>query len=92
MHVVITGGGTGGHTSAGLAVAAALRARGDEVTWLGSRDGIEARRAPEAGIAFHSISVGKLRRYWDWQNVPDLAWRAPAGVVQSSRAAAPARA
>ena len=38
---------------------------------------------PEAGIAFHPISVGKLRRYWDWQNVPDLAWRAPAGVVQS---------
>ena len=83
MHVVITGGGTGGHTSAGLAVAAALRARGDEVTWLGSRGGIEARRAPEAGIPFHAISVGKLRRYWDWQNVPDLAWRAPAGVVQS---------
>ena len=83
MHVVITGGGTGGHTSAGLAVAAALRARGDEVTWLGSRDGIEARRVPEAGIPFHSISVGKLRRYWDWKNVPDLAWRTPAGVVQS---------
>jgi len=41
------------------------------------------RRAPEAGIPFHSISVGKLRRYWDWQNVPDLAWRAPAGVAQS---------
>ena len=85
MHVVVTGGGTGGHTSAGLAVAAALRARGDEVTWLGSRGGIEARRVPEAGIPFHSISVGKLRRYWDWKNVPDLAWRAPAGVVQSLR-------
>ena len=83
MRVIITGGGTGGHTSAGLAVAAALRARADEVAWIGSRDGVEARRAPEAGIAFHPISVGKLRRYWDWQNVPDLAWRAPAGVVQS---------
>ena len=32
MRVVITGGGTGGHTSAGLAVAAALRARGDDVS------------------------------------------------------------
>ena len=83
MRVVITGGGTGGHTSAGLAVAAALRARGDLVSWIGSRNGIEARRAPEAGIPFHPISVGKLRRYWDWENVPDLAWRAPAGVIQS---------
>ena len=73
-------------------MAAALRARGDEVPWIGSRGGIEARRVPEAGIPFHPISVGKLRRYWDWQNVPDLAWRAPAGVVQSLAAAAPARA
>jgi UDP-N-acetylglucosamine--N-acetylmuramyl-(pentapeptide) pyrophosphoryl-undecaprenol N-acetylglucosamine transferase len=27
--------------------------------------------------------VGKLRRYWDWQNVPDLAVRAPAGLARS---------
>ncbi|HYB43581.1 MAG TPA: UDP-N-acetylglucosamine--N-acetylmuramyl-(pentapeptide) pyrophosphoryl-undecaprenol N-acetylglucosamine transferase, partial [Candidatus Methylomirabilis sp.] len=26
---------------------------------------------------------GKLRRYWDWQNVPDLAYRAPAGIARS---------
>src|SRR5262245_24659376 len=84
MRVVITGGGTGGHTSAGLAVAAALRERGcEDVAWIGSREGTEARRAPEAGIAFHPISTGKLRRYWDWQNVPDLLWRAPAGVFEA---------
>ena len=29
--------------------------------------------------------MGKLRRYWDWQNVPDLAVRAPAGLAQSWR-------
>ena len=86
MRVVIAGGGTGGHTSAGLAVAAALRERGDtDVHWIGSRSGIEARRVPAAGLAFHPIAVGKLRRYWDWQNVPDLVCRAPAGVVQSWR-------
>src|SRR5262245_35130014 len=83
MRVIITGGGTGGHTSAGLAVASVLRTRGDAVFWIGSRGGIEARRAPEAGIPFHPISAGKLRRYWDWQNLPDLAWRAPTGVLQS---------
>jgi UDP-N-acetylglucosamine--N-acetylmuramyl-(pentapeptide) pyrophosphoryl-undecaprenol N-acetylglucosamine transferase len=38
---------------------------------------------PEAGVPFHVVSVGKLRRYWDWQNVPDLVWRAPAGAMQS---------
>jgi len=82
LRIVIAGGGTGGHTSAGLAVASALKERGvEEIHWIGSRTGIEARRVPEAGLPFHAIPVGKLRRYWDWQNVPDLAWRAPAGVA-----------
>jgi UDP-N-acetylglucosamine--N-acetylmuramyl-(pentapeptide) pyrophosphoryl-undecaprenol N-acetylglucosamine transferase len=85
VRVVIAGGGTGGHTSPGLAVAARLRAVGVDVHWIGSRQGIEARRVPEAGLPFHTIPVGKLRRYWDWQNVPDLAVRAPAGLAQAWR-------
>lgn len=85
MRVVIAGGGTGGHTSAGLAVAAALRAAQVDVHWIGSRHGIEAKRVPEAGLPFHAIPVGKLRRYWDWQNVPDLAVRAPVGVARAWR-------
>jgi len=85
VRVVIAGGGTGGHTSPGLAVAARLRAVGVDVHWIGSRQGIEARRVPEAGLPFHAIPVGKLRRYWDWQNVPDLAVRAPAGLAQAWR-------
>jgi len=85
VRVVIAGGGTGGHTSAGLAVSAALLERGAELHWIGSRGGIEARRVPEAGIPFHVIQTGKLRRYWDWQNIPDLLLRMPAGVLQSWR-------
>ncbi len=83
MRVVIAGGGTGGHTSAGLAVAEALAAGGAEVHWIGSHEGIEARRVPEAGVPFYSISTGKLRRYWDRKNVTDLLLRVPAGFVQS---------
>ena len=63
MRVVIAGGGTGGHTSAGLAVASALGKDGAEIHWIGSHEGLEARRAPEAGLAYHPISTGKLRRY-----------------------------
>jgi UDP-N-acetylglucosamine--N-acetylmuramyl-(pentapeptide) pyrophosphoryl-undecaprenol N-acetylglucosamine transferase len=85
MKIVIAGGGTGGHTSPGLAVAARLRERGVDVEWIGSKSGIEARRVPEAGVPFHTIPVGKLRRYWDWQNVPDLAVRAPAGLARAWR-------
>jgi UDP-N-acetylglucosamine--N-acetylmuramyl-(pentapeptide) pyrophosphoryl-undecaprenol N-acetylglucosamine transferase len=85
VRVVIAGGGTGGHTSAGLAVAAALAAGGAEVHWIGSHEGVEARRVPEAGLPFHPISTGKLRRYWDRRNVTDLLLRVPAGLVQSVR-------
>ena len=84
VRVVISGGGTGGHTSAGIAVAGALRERGvSDLRWIGSRAGIEASRVPAAGIAFHAVEAGKLRRYWDWKNVTDLGVRVPAGLVQS---------
>ena len=86
LRVVIAGGGTGGHTSAGLAVAAALERHGiSDVQWIGSRRGIEARRVPEAGLPYHAIATGKLRRYWDWRNVSDLGLRVPTGFLQSRR-------
>jgi UDP-N-acetylglucosamine--N-acetylmuramyl-(pentapeptide) pyrophosphoryl-undecaprenol N-acetylglucosamine transferase len=83
--VVIAGGGTGGHTSPGLAVAAVLRERAIACAWIGSQRGIEASRVPRQGIPFHAISTGKLRRYWDWHNVSDLAVNVPAGIVQARR-------
>jgi UDP-N-acetylglucosamine--N-acetylmuramyl-(pentapeptide) pyrophosphoryl-undecaprenol N-acetylglucosamine transferase len=78
----VAGGGTGGHTAAGLALAKALRARlGDGVrfAWIGSQTGIEATWVPAAGIPYHAIPTGKLRRQLAWRNVTDLAVRVPAG-------------
>ena len=83
--IVIAGGGTGGHTSPGLAVAALLRERGIACAWICSQTGLEARRAPEAGIRYHPIPTGKLRRAWAWQNVPDVLVNTPAGVVAAWR-------
>jgi UDP-N-acetylglucosamine--N-acetylmuramyl-(pentapeptide) pyrophosphoryl-undecaprenol N-acetylglucosamine transferase len=82
--VVIAGGGTGGHTSPGLAVAAVLRSRSISCAWIGSRAGIEARRVPETGIPYFAIPTGKLRRYWSWKNLTDVAVNVPAGVMRSS--------
>lgn len=83
--ILIAGGGTGGHTSPGLAVAAVLHARGLPHAWVGSRGGIEARLVPEHGIAYYTIPTGKLRRYWALQNLSDLAINVPAGVAVAGR-------
>lgn len=86
LRVVIAGGGTGGHTSAGLAIAAGLRARlgeGVELHWVGSDAGLEATRAPAAGIAYHAVPTGKLRRSLALRNLTDLGLRVPAGVLQA---------
>ena len=48
--LMVMAGGTGGHVYPALAVADAMRARGWEVFWLGTRSGLEARVVPEAGF------------------------------------------
>ena len=59
--VMITTGGTGGHIFPGLSVAAALRARGARVFWLGTREGMEQRLVPAQGVDFEGIDFGSVR-------------------------------
>jgi UDP-N-acetylglucosamine--N-acetylmuramyl-(pentapeptide) pyrophosphoryl-undecaprenol N-acetylglucosamine transferase len=53
----VTGGGTAGHIYPALTVAAQLAAERDEVSFVGTPDGLEARLVPEAGVRFHALAA-----------------------------------
>lgn len=80
--LVFTGGGTAGHVMPNLALAPRLRERGWELHYLGSGRGPERELAETAGIPFHGISAGKLRRYFDWHNFTD-PFRVLRGAAQA---------
>ncbi len=63
MRVVITGGGTGGHISPGLAIAEALTERMPEmqVLFIGG-NGLERRLVPEAGWPFARVAARQVPR------------------------------
>lgn len=61
MNVVIMAGGTGGHIFPALAAAEELRCDGDDIVWIGTRHGMEARLVPAADIPIHYIGVTGLR-------------------------------
>jgi UDP-N-acetylglucosamine--N-acetylmuramyl-(pentapeptide) pyrophosphoryl-undecaprenol N-acetylglucosamine transferase len=59
--LMVMAGGTGGHVYPALAVADALRARGWDVFWLGTKNGLEARVVPAAGIDMVWVSMSGVR-------------------------------
>jgi UDP-N-acetylglucosamine--N-acetylmuramyl-(pentapeptide) pyrophosphoryl-undecaprenol N-acetylglucosamine transferase len=79
--VAFAGGGTAGHVFPGLAVAARL---GTPIVWIGSSRGVEKQLVADAGIEFHGIPAGKLRRYLSLRNLTDVV-RTAAGVLASLR-------
>ncbi len=59
--IVIMAGGTGGHVFPALAVAQMLIEKGWQVSWLGTRKGLESRVIPEQGIEIDWLSVAGVR-------------------------------
>ena len=76
--VVIAGGGTGGHLYPGIALAKALMKHDTdiEITFIGTRQGIESRVLPREGFRLKTISSGGLLgkkglgRLFNWLKLP----------------------
>jgi len=69
--IVFTGGGSAGHVTPNIAIMNKLKEKGWDITYIGSRKGIEEDIITKENIPFHGISSGKLRRYFDWKNFSD---------------------
>lgn len=59
--LLIMAAGTGGHIFPGLAIADSMRARGWQVSWLGTRTGMEGELVPPRGIEMDTIDFTGLR-------------------------------
>ncbi|MEW2130407.1 undecaprenyldiphospho-muramoylpentapeptide beta-N-acetylglucosaminyltransferase [Streptomyces sp. NPDC005435] len=94
FRLIVTGGGTGGHTYPALTAIRTLQARlattgrALEVLWIGTSEGLEARVTRAEGIPFTTVATGKIRRssnplkMMSPANVRDMA-RVPLGVAQA---------
>ncbi len=85
MTIVFTGGGTVGHVSVNLALITHFVSKGWDVHYIGNKNGLEYKMVENIDkLTFHSISTGKLRRYFDLKNFTD-PFRVLKGIVQSKK-------
>ncbi len=79
MKILYSGGGTMGSVSPLIAIQQQLTINNQQSTiknvdslWLGTKNGPERNVVEKEGIKFQAIASGKLRRYFDVQNLIDI--------------------
>ncbi|GAA2748826.1 UDP-N-acetylglucosamine--N-acetylmuramyl-(pentapeptide) pyrophosphoryl-undecaprenol N-acetylglucosamine transferase [Kitasatospora cinereorecta] len=94
FRLIVTGGGTGGHTYPALTAVRTLQSRlmaagrALDVLWVGTATGLEARITAAEQIPFATVTTGKIRRSSNPlklaspANLKDMA-RVPLGVAQA---------
>ena len=83
--IILTGGGTAGHVTPNLALLPRLRAEGYEIHYIGTAEGIEKSLVGDLeGVTYHTISAGKLRRYFSLKNLTD-PFKVVGGIFQAKR-------
>lgn len=81
--IILTGGGSAGHVTPNLALIEKLKAAQWDIHYIGTANGIEKQLIAPTGITYHTISTGKLRRYFSWQNFID-PFKLIYGVIKST--------
>ena len=83
-HLLVMAAGTGGHIFPGLAIAETMRARGWQVSWLGTTHGMEAELVPLHGLPFDGINFSGLRGK-GWRHTVSGVFKMAASFVQCLR-------
>ncbi|MEE1199281.1 MAG: undecaprenyldiphospho-muramoylpentapeptide beta-N-acetylglucosaminyltransferase [Christensenellales bacterium] len=82
--IVLTGGGTAGHVTPNLALIPRLIQEGWDIHYIGAADSVEQSLVGEIPqVTYHTVAVGKFRRYFDLKNFTD-PFRVMKGVFQAS--------
>lgn len=88
IRVIITGGGSGGHTMPAISMVDSIKKYCEEINepceilYIGSNDGIEKKIAQKHNVNYKIISTGKFRRYFSFDNFFDI-FKVLNGVLQS---------
>ena len=81
--IVFTGGGSAGHVTLNLALIPWFIENGWEIDYIGSRGGMEEELVKKyKEVKYYSITTGKLRRYFSWQNFLDMV-KIPFGCLEA---------
>lgn len=81
--IVLTGGGTAGHVTPNMALIPRLIEDGWDVHYIGAANSVEESLVSALpGVTYHTVAVGKLRRYFDPKNFSD-PFRVIKGVAQA---------
>lgn len=87
MKILFTGGGTAGHLFPIIAIVREIRRKypdaGFKFFYVGPKDQFVSTLLSQEGIEIKTILAGKFRRYFSFQNIIDVLFKIPIGILQS---------